>query len=510
MVIDWGLAGAIGACLMITDSHVPGDDDRIGTPPWCAPETSAAAPADPRMDVWALGALLRFALTGAAPDQARFLAKRGLGAIVARCLHEDPTQRYANGAEVAADMRRWLRDGVAMAEERMWAIRATLAMRRAVQHHPLLATTLLITYVVTSTVAGVVWRERVLASHQALNLLAASTPDAAGLRQWRAELAPLPDTAAVLLARGRIDRALADDDLRQLTRRYAHRGPWPNEITELTAALVNAGCDPLVPTAAAALRQHPQRPLLLAVAVQLQRAVLVNRQDSPLVVALPQLIAAAAPDAAWRSIADLLTRPIIGPHELELCLCDESEAALHQEDTANVLLATYAPDARLAALAEQYLHSNPGAFWPRITAGRAALIAKRNDDVRTHALVALGADPLSMWPHILLAYAALADNDNLTLISESAAGLRSNPEYLELQALHAVAIARSGHLDEAQALIDGLKQTPHFLHHLQHRTGHPMERTVDALGAAGIRFTVADPLPSTSTPAPIGQTSRSQ
>lgn len=502
LIIDWGLAGATGASLVVAghlatghlatgeaqQTDLAGPNQRLGTPPWAAPETSGAAPADPRMDVWALGALLRFALTGAAPDQPCAVGRRGLGAIAAQCMAATPAQRYADAAEVAADMRRWLRHGIALAEERSWGIHALLAGRRFLQRQPLLTAMLLTALVAVLVLSATLARERTLATQQALTLLGTPTPDADGLRQWRRQLSALPETAAVGSARERIERALADDHLRELARRYAHRGPWPSEISELTAALVAAGCDPLAPTAAATLREHPERGLLLAVAVQLQRALLVARADSPLIAAIPRLIADAAPDAAWGSVADLLTRPLVGPHELELCPCDESEAALHQEDTANVLLATYAPDTRLARLAEERLRTTPGAFWPRITAARAALIARHTTEVRTHALVALGADPLSMWPHILLAYAALDEGDDATLASESAAGLQSNPEYLELQALHALALARSGRLDEAQSLIDGLHQAAHFQHHRHHRSGHPMERCVDALLAAGVRL----------------------
>ena len=500
LVIDWGLAGATGTRLMTGDlASTPGTHDVngthnvIGTPPWCAPETAATTPADPRMDVWALGALLRFALTGAdpagEPDARHRLAKRGLGAIVAHCMQINPAMRYSNAAEVAADMRRWLRDGLALAEDPMWALRTIISGRTLIRRHPLVAVGMLV--VSLAICGGILFiaRERARATQQALSLLAAPTPNAEGLRQWRADLATLPATMAVLHARERIARALAADELHALSHRYAHQGPWSSEIADLTTALRNAGCDPLLPTAAATLRQHPDRALLLPVAAQLQRAILISRKDSPLITAIPKLIDAAAPDEAWRSVANLLTRPIIGPHDLELCQCTESEAALHQDDTADVLLATYAPDARLAILAEQLITRAPGAFWPRITAGRAALMAQRTQDVRTHALVALGADPLSMWPHLLLAYAALADGDTAELAKESSAGLMANSANLELQALHAAALARSGHLAEAQSEIDALNEAPHFQHHLQHRIGHPMERTVDALQAAGVRFT---------------------
>ncbi len=495
LVIDWGLAGAVGTVLHdsgaspATGPVQPGGV--IGTPPWCAPEMTASSPADPRMDVWALGALLRFALTGCAPDQSLPFSRRtirGLGAVAAHCQQADARQRYANGAEVAADLRRWLRDGLALAEDPAWPVRAVIASRQLMKRRPVVVVMGAVVLLILVGGLGLRQQARAAATQQALTLLGTPTPDAAGLRRWQAELAELPETGAVHQARVRTTHALQVEVLTSLARRYAHQGSWPTEVAELSAALREAGCDPLNPSAAATLNSHPDQKILLTLAVQLQRALLVNRVASPLTEAVPRMIAAAAPNAAWASIADLLTRPILGPHDLELCRCNESEAALQYSDTADVLLATYAPDARLEQLALTRIVNSPGAFWPRITAGRAALLAGKITATRTHALVALGADPDSLWPHLLLAYAALAEGLDEELLHESSAGLLANPQHLELQALHAVALAHLGHLDQAQALIDGLHQTPHFLHHINHRTGHPMEATVDALRIAGIIF----------------------
>ncbi len=215
--------------------------------------------------------------------------------------------------------------------------------------------------------------------------------------------------------------------------------------------------------------------------------------QSPLTRAIPPLLADAADDPAWRSLADLLTRPIIRSHDLELCPCPESEAALTEADTADTLLALYAPDARLETLALKRIAASPGAFWPRIVAARAALQAGRLAEVRSHALVALGADPDSLWPHLLLAYLALEDHDQAALARETASALALNPDHLEVKILGAVAMARGGQVAEAQRLVDGLDEAPHLQHHLQQRTGHPMERAVDALIAAGVRIPQAAP-----------------
>ena len=481
-VIDWGLAGAVDASLAATGT--------IGTPPWSAPEQLAETPADPRMDVWALGALLRFALTGQPPDRGQ-LAARGLGAIAARCLFVDPAQRYADGAAVAADLRQWLRDGVAAVERGSVLARISAF----VQRRRLAAAAITAVVVLGGINVGTTLWSRQQATARARALLESPLPDAAGLRQWNDELARLPATAEVTRARTRVRTALEMDAVLASARRYQQQGPWPTEVADLSTALHAAGIDPLSADAQERLRSHPNRLALLRVLVHLQRALLVGRVDSPLTTAIPALVAAAAPDPAWASLADLLTRPIIGLHDLELCQCDASEAALHQADTADALLALYAPDVRLEHLALTRISQDPGAFWPQVVAGRAALQAGRFPAVRDHALVALGADPHSLWPRLLLAYVALDAADDAALGAEVAAGLAVNPDNLELQALRGAWLARTGQLAEAQRLIDSLHETPHFQHHLQHRMGHPMERTVDALIAAGVTLS-APPSPA--------------
>ena len=479
-VLDWGLAGAIGSTLAAA-----GD---LGTPPWRAPEQTAQTPADPRMDVWGLGGLLLVALTGQPPG-APVPTGGGLLAIARTCLAVDPAARYPDGAAVAADLRRFLRDGLAAAD------RPTLATRliRTSRRHPWLTSASIVLLLSGIQIVAVATFNRRAAERIARDILEHPLADHAGRERQLAQLADLPSTASVVHARDRLRIAQETEQILAAADRFQRTGPWPTEIADLSAVLHLAGIDPLQPTVGARLAAHENRAALLRVLVHLQRALLVGRVQSPLVAAIPPLLLAAAPDPAWRSLADLLSRPILGSHDLELCQCDASEAALHQADTADALLALYAPDERLEALAGRRLVQDPGAFWPRIVAARAELGRNHPAVARTHALVALGAEPTSFWPHLILAYVALAAGDDATLASETEAMLVVNPAHLEGKTLQAVVLARRGKRAAAQALIDGLDEAPHLQHHLQHRMGHPMERTVDALVAAGIVIPTATP-----------------
>ncbi len=96
LVLDWGIAAErerAGAA-------------PAGTPGYMAPEQErgGAQAADPRSDVWSLGATLRFVLErlgdGAAP--------RPLASIVARATAADPAARYPGALDLADDLGRYL------------------------------------------------------------------------------------------------------------------------------------------------------------------------------------------------------------------------------------------------------------------------------------------------------------------------------------------------------------------------------------------------------------------
>jgi serine/threonine-protein kinase len=151
-VLDFGLARFIrdqGPRLTTTGAM-------IGTPLYLAPE-QAFGEGDERSDVYSLGALLYFALTGESPLDASSLdtyldmllrdrpeppsARRAgldptLDAIVLRALEKEPELRYPSAAAFAEDLARWL-EGTRFAvpgppltaRVRRWAKRNALAVQ---------------------------------------------------------------------------------------------------------------------------------------------------------------------------------------------------------------------------------------------------------------------------------------------------------------------------------------------------------------------------------------------
>jgi serine/threonine-protein kinase len=133
-VTDFGLARRLGA---------PRDDsgEIAGTPRWMAPEQALGHHEliGPATDVHALGALLHFLLTGAAPFEAdtdaelllqvatsppapvrrsRRDVSRELEAACAKAMRKDPSERYPTAADLAADLERFLDDEPVLARER--------------------------------------------------------------------------------------------------------------------------------------------------------------------------------------------------------------------------------------------------------------------------------------------------------------------------------------------------------------------------------------------------------
>ncbi len=174
---------------------------------------------------------------------------------------------------------------------------------------------------------------------------------------------------------------------------------------------------------------------------------------------------------------------------------------LAESEPTAAALALYAPEPRLAAAARRLLLQHPGAFWPLVASARASL-AEDDDHTAEHlALVASGAEPDSLLPPLLLAYVGLQRNDQEALDRAVTRGLAIAPTNAELLVLRAVAMARSGQSAAAQVLVDRL-DAGHLQYHLRHAVGHPMERSVRALAAAGLRIPEAEADMGTLAPEP--------
>jgi tRNA A-37 threonylcarbamoyl transferase component Bud32 len=491
-ILDWGLAARIG-----------GAGERAGTPPWTAPEQEHGAPTDPRMDVYALGTLLLALLTGQSPQPQFSLSlqnqpiPRGLAALIRACLDNDPARRPGNATAVAMELRRWLSAGVTAAERPNFLRRALMFSRRS----PRAVAGIILVLVLAVSISATVMLDRQAKRDQLrarLHELAATPLDdvpalRAGIREIGSHPAAEARTltvrfqAAIDAAEARNRLELQRSLLRGLTIRYRQQGPWTDEENDLRASLAEAGIrfgDPLA--AAHAVRSSPLRDDLLAILVQLQRSLLMSGRGDGERHAIPEIICGAIDAPAWHGLAELLTKTRVEAHDLVLCECPDSERALRDPVTADLLLATYGPEPRLVHYATERLLQDPGSFWPRIISARAAYDAHRDDNARQHALVALGRDARSLWPHLLLAYLALRAGDDITVVAEAEAGLQANADHLELRLLRAVGLARQGKRAAAEALVAEPAVAAHLQYHHQHAHGHPMEDAVAALTAVGI------------------------
>jgi eukaryotic-like serine/threonine-protein kinase len=127
LVMDWGLAkaGATGRksaedeIFMVVpstqdSSRVTGQGGVLGTPGYMSPEQARGSTneVDHRTDIFSLGAILAFMLTGMASGEvpaATSAVPRPLRAIFEKAMAADPNARYQSAGEMAADTVRYLR-----------------------------------------------------------------------------------------------------------------------------------------------------------------------------------------------------------------------------------------------------------------------------------------------------------------------------------------------------------------------------------------------------------------
>ncbi len=485
-VIDWGLAAQAGS-----------DPRRAGTQGWMAPEQDAGAAADPRMDVWAVGRLLEAMLREGRP--------RGLAAIARRCMAHEPVQRYADGAAVAVDLRRWLAEGISHAEQPGPFARLHAALRRS----PGLAASAAVGLLAGALAVYLPWRESEAARGRALAVVGeiAAAPieraaDIAALqRRLAGVLAEHPGLPAARLAEARLAAAaqvLADaerqrllaDTLDALDRSFRVRGPWTGEIDQLGATLDHAGAFAMRPGGPCPAESHPEAARLRRALIQLQRA----RATAGLQVdARIGAVLAMCRDPAWAALGRVLSAAEVVVHDLAAPPGADLELALGSPETADLVLASFAPDARLGQAALQRLVSDPGAFWARVCLARVALVRSAWEEVRGHALVALGRESASLWPRLALGYAALAAADWSDLLVQATHAAAANPAHREAAVMQVIALARLGQMAEARARLAALGVEGHLRWHQANRQGHPMERLADAVVEAGLPLGTARP-----------------
>jgi tRNA A-37 threonylcarbamoyl transferase component Bud32 len=495
-VIDWGLAARRGE-----------DARRAGTVGWMPPEQEAGAPADPHMDVWALGGLLVAMLPGGGP--------RGLAAIARRCRAPRPEDRYADGTAVAEDLRRWLADGISQAETPGVLARTMVQLRR----NPGLAATAVLGLAAGILVVWLPMREAAQQREAALVAIReiAQSPmgDVQQIAALRHRLKPVlanhPGLTEARLAEARLDSAarLLEDASRQqllaetldaLDRSWRVRGPWTAEVAQLETTLTAAGVWEMQPGGVCPAESHPESARLRRALVQLQRARMNAGQ--PADPRIPRVLAMCH-DAAWSAVGRVIDGAVLETHDLYAPAGADLDAALASPVTADIVLATFGPDVRLVAAAQRRLDDDPGAFWPHVCLARDAVQRADWPVARMHGLVALGRESASLWPRLVLGYAALAEGDWAAVLVHATHAVAANPDHLEAGIMQAIALAHLGRADEAAERMRSMHADGHLRWHLAHRQGHPMEQLADAVLAAGLTISDAAPQLTPLVPVPV-------
>ncbi|MGE0431010.1 MAG: protein kinase [Planctomycetota bacterium] len=249
LVMDWGLAHRIG------DGAPPWAGEIGGTPAFMSPEQANgdAQLLDARSDIFALGGVLYFMLTGRNPyegaDVATVLVQaamrrlvpprqrapqrripKGLAAIVMKAMAADPRDRYAKVDALQADLHAWQTHRPIAARRAGVAERVLLWMRR----RPTMAASLFLTLMFGLTIASVmavmqaqVWQEQARVEAQARRA-AESARDAADQRERaaRSEAQAREARLAVLVREGQIDALRTELGVEAVQRRDSVLDEW--------------------------------------------------------------------------------------------------------------------------------------------------------------------------------------------------------------------------------------------------------------------------------------------
>ncbi len=197
-ILDFGLARPLDA--MELGPTVSLEGDLIGTPHFMSPEQAAgdSTRVGTRSDVWSLGLLLFYLVSGqwpwpaalpaadvlqkiltTDPPRLRRLAPdtpSDLEAIVMHCLSRDPAQRYDGAGAVAEDLSRWQRGEPVTAR----AATVRYLLGNALRRHRRLTSA--VAGVLTAALAAVIWHQHVQAKTN--HLLQLALDEATSLRSY--------------------------------------------------------------------------------------------------------------------------------------------------------------------------------------------------------------------------------------------------------------------------------------------------------------------------------------
>jgi serine/threonine protein kinase len=167
---DFGLAKFI-----VSDEQLTRSGQIVGTPAYAAPESFANDGITTAVDIYGLGGLLYYAVTGQAPtpgkndvesiDAARNrdavsprrtnkLVSRDLEAIILQCLAKDPQRRYTSALQLSEDLDRLLEGKSVSARQPSTRER----MARSVRRHPMIAALFVMLAVVSSFTGWMAWK----------------------------------------------------------------------------------------------------------------------------------------------------------------------------------------------------------------------------------------------------------------------------------------------------------------------------------------------------------------
>lgn len=242
VLADFGLARDVTAAGLTRSQHV------VGTPYYMSPERFGPGEPAPESDVFAAGAVLYQCLAGARPfeaDTPQELMQRilrddptplrrvdpaiphDLETIVEKCLEKDPARRYPNGAALAADLDRFLRDDPIAASR---ASPLTKAIRK-IKRRRTSALWVVVVVVLAAMALGAAWLDRAekqleSAKQDAMHRLDMDDPEGA-LAGFDSILAAHPDEhdirferAELLLKLKRWNDAALDFDVLSRTREH--------------------------------------------------------------------------------------------------------------------------------------------------------------------------------------------------------------------------------------------------------------------------------------------------